>query len=662
MPKLVSRRFNTRIAEGFKDSFSDPSSAYYVCFGKHTPYAESDASIETPVDSLNYSMTLYDDMIYGKIVGQNDVELVVPRITWESNTIYSSYDDQVDLTGKKFYVATKDGSNYNVFKCLYSGDVPSTVTPTVVDTVQYTESDGYIWKYLYTITETQWKKFSTNQFMPVYSNTTVVEAATDRSIDVMKVEYQGSGYSNYFLGTISTGLQVVNSTTFRMPGEASPLNDFYRGCVVEFTTTTGVEYGEVIDYVGSTRTVTLGGALTNGLTVGDTYRVYPKVLVYGDGSQTKECLAWAIVDPASSNSISRVEVVAPGLGYRKVDAEVANDQSVGVTDRATVIPVVSPPGGHGFDPAQELVSSGVCISLDIDGNETSNLVVGNDFRNVVVLNHPLFRHVVLSYDSTMVSYELGETVLQYRPIQLVGTCLTTSGSNTVTGNGTHFSTSLSQGDRVLLEGPTVSVVSNVASVSSDETITLTDQATTELSQANVYVLDVSSTATVETYGSNTITLTDVTGPFYTGQSVVGTKSGVSITTTAVTNNSRNTNLFKTFQQSTRFVGVKSSIENFLEDEFVFQNGSYQDEKKRPTGRVYYFKDATTDELFITNERNRFSEGATLVGNTSGATFVATNKYPGDLVVDSGEVYYVNNVEAVAKGDDTSETVKVILHF
>ena len=97
-----------------------------------------------------------------------------------------------------FYVRnTKD----QVFKCVFNnGSVASTIEPTIDIDGQLPEnpyiltSDGYRWKYLYTIPYGLKQRFFTNNWMPVVSDNAVVAGSVDGRIDIIHIDEGGSGY------------------------------------------------------------------------------------------------------------------------------------------------------------------------------------------------------------------------------------------------------------------------------------------------------------------------------------------------------------------------------------------------------------------------------------------------------------------------------------
>ena len=204
MASIVTSKFRIHNAEQFVEAFSETSnSIIYMTIGKTTAFP-NDNSPPTPVNSTaNVEYTPWRDAYAAKRISSSDVTHAVPRYDWTSGTVYDQYDDQdVNLLEDDFYVLTED---YNVYKCLFNrGGAASTVKPTGVSSSKFTTADGYIWKYMYTITTAKALKFLTSGYMPVQTlesddgtaQWTVQSAAVDGSLDVIVVTSGGSGYGS----------------------------------------------------------------------------------------------------------------------------------------------------------------------------------------------------------------------------------------------------------------------------------------------------------------------------------------------------------------------------------------------------------------------------------------------------------------------------------
>ena len=223
MASIVTSKFRVHNAQQFSEAFSETSNTImYLFIGKNTSFPD-DNSPPTPVNSTaNVEYTPWRDMYAAKRITTADVTHAVPRYDWTSGTVYTFYDDADTnlIESDSFYVMTED---YNVYKCLWNaGATASTTKPTGVSTSPFTAADGYIWKYMYTVTTAKALKFLTTDYIPVQTLDSdggedqwdVQAAAVDGGIHVVKVTAGGSGYATAPAVTITgdgTGA-TANST------------------------------------------------------------------------------------------------------------------------------------------------------------------------------------------------------------------------------------------------------------------------------------------------------------------------------------------------------------------------------------------------------------------------------------------------------------------
>ena len=190
----------------------------YVFIGRPQEWDNENAP-PTPVDSFQEFSDTFSDMISLKRVLANDTIQVVRRLDWtppEQTTgglgyVYDMYRHDYSSTKTASSGATKlydadfyvVNSQYQVYKCIYNGTSPSdpngkpsTVEPTGTSTSIITTSDGYRWKYLYTIPVGQVLKFFSNDYMPVLSDVAVTGDAVGGEIDTVVIQASGTGYNN----------------------------------------------------------------------------------------------------------------------------------------------------------------------------------------------------------------------------------------------------------------------------------------------------------------------------------------------------------------------------------------------------------------------------------------------------------------------------------
>lgn len=151
-------------------------------------------------------ITMRDNIAYVHKISANDISVVVPNHIWKCDTVYTAWDDTKDMTrldpDHPFYCVNK---KYQVFKCLNTGrkinkdgtyaEVPSKVEPEGVSYDTLRTTDGYVWKYLFTVPLTKRSKFYNSKWLPVQKaiETTFYNRG---AIEQIIVQDGGSGYSS----------------------------------------------------------------------------------------------------------------------------------------------------------------------------------------------------------------------------------------------------------------------------------------------------------------------------------------------------------------------------------------------------------------------------------------------------------------------------------
>lgn len=461
--KLVTQYFNVDNARKFVGTFAagDANSNYYIYASRHIPYDAGDSNVPALSDSVqDVSIDVYDNMVFSKRVLESDVAHMIHRYDWTSGTVYSEYTHENDTyLGEQYYVVINEATEYNVYKCLFNNsNAVSTVPPSRVgspaDLDTIITGDGYYWKYMYTITKTQYEKFASTEYIPLFANSDVIDNAVEGTVEVIKIVDGGTGYDNFIVDTFGSGDIKFNASTitYRLGDNASTSDDFYKGCVMRITSGTALDqYRRIIASigVGADKLVTLDAPFPVEPEEGDSYEIYPYVYVWGDGNETVEADGIAIVDEEASNSISQIEILNPGAGYRygyvlpgtfpalsvNTSIEMALVVSADESFRAAnLVPIISPPGGHGSDPYAELQGKFVCISTRFNDSESGNIPTENDFRQIGLIKDPKFHNVdiLIQTSNTNGSFSVGETVYQFKQLILSGNVALTSGNNLVT--------------------------------------------------------------------------------------------------------------------------------------------------------------------------------------------------------------------------------------
>lgn len=673
MTKLTTKKLKQHIAEQFLESFTEPAnSVYYIVASKHTPYANGDSTTPNVYDTqTETSIEFYEDAIFGKKIASSDVMLGVRRVDWTSNTVYSMYDDQdIDLFSKNFYVAVDAGSTYYIYKILdNNNNSPSTVDPSSFSTSEsacnfITTSDGYKWKLLYKMSEATFEKFATSSYMPVTTSSNVASNNVSGALDVIKITGRGSNYIATLTGTFnaddlreSIPSFTGNNVTYRLSTSALNLNDYYKDSAIVITSGTGAgQLRNIIDYTGSNRVIEINTPFTTSPDSTSTYKITPVVQISGDGSG-----AVAYCDVASNSSvnsyISDVEFINRGQNYTYATAVVLG-YTGGVSNNATLRPIIPPIGGHGYDSPSDLGSDSVLLSTKFTQDESGFITTENDYRKIVLLKDPLFSSVSLTVDGASTSFNGTENIYQIRYTTLTGTASGSAVSNTITGTGTQFNQSVQTGDYVMLtdttSGTEVRNLRQVVSVTNATSLTVNTSLTATMTTVSIAKVDILASAKRSGGTLPTVNLTNVEPKFVTGKPILGESSGAIANVTAIVVSEKSYNSWNTFDNRTR-ISKTTSSGTIPEDSLVYQEAQILSNA--------YYHSANSTYVFLTKEKGPINaDPSQPLYFGSNTITLGTNKYIPDLVKRTGKVLYIENNAPIERSPSQSETIKLTIKF
>ena len=421
MAKYVSKEFSILNARKFKDSVASTqkdqvgnSTILYAVLGRNRAYTDEN-NPDTPIETdKNKQYELWRDAVAGRKITSGDVEHVVPRYDWTAGTVYAMYrDTDKTMYERAFYVLTSEN---NVYKCLNNNKgATSTVEPNGYSTRAFTLSDGYMWKYMYTISLGQADKFLTSSHMPVRSlaNTDasaegdrqveIQNAAANGSIEVIETVNIGSGY----LSLANAQAESATTTTVKISAASgstpSPVDNIYNGSSVYVISGTGEgQIRRVIDYVGATKTLTVNTAWQTLPNTDTKMVVSPTVTIIGDGTNAKAYSKTL----GSTGGIANIFMVTTGTGYSQATVLVSANATHGTGATANV--VLSPVGGHGKDAVRELGGDKLMLNAQFEGTlgvsaTGKGYIPANvDFRSVSVLKNPILK---VDEDNDLISIE-----------------------------------------------------------------------------------------------------------------------------------------------------------------------------------------------------------------------------------------------------------------
>ena len=345
MSAIITEKFRQHNANQFYESFTEASaSTYYLFLGKASGFTAStsggsDSSPPTPSDSPKEEYFSWDSMLGAKKIASTDVVYAIPRRNWANSTVYDMYrhdysasntstSGSSNLYDSTYYFLTSD---YRVYKVLDNNDgaAYSGSEPTSESSAPFAIG-GYVIKYMYTISTSNFAKYGTTDFISVATDSTVSAAATDGKIESLVVT-GGSGYTD---GT-------------------------YYAAIYGDGTSQGTSSGAIVRI-----TVTSGTIVSFGLTAGTDTTLHAGGAAYTFG------------------------YVNLGAAYIFSDSSLSSSSTLGSGTGGAISVIISPDGGHGSNAITELGGHYVMSAITLTQAEGDDFSTSNDFRSVGLVVDP----------------------------------------------------------------------------------------------------------------------------------------------------------------------------------------------------------------------------------------------------------------------------------
>ena len=189
MSAIVTDQLRILNAKNFISEITSVNNSYYTFVGLTNPeeYISSwDENPPAPKDNFDQENHNWDTIIGLKKVDNNNVKFALKKNTWTSGINYDMYRHDINrdklsqpslatsLYSSNFYVVNRD---FKVYVCLHNGTDPENPTgrpsldePTFIDLEPRSagsSGDGYIWKYMFTISPSDIIKFDTLDYIAV---------------------------------------------------------------------------------------------------------------------------------------------------------------------------------------------------------------------------------------------------------------------------------------------------------------------------------------------------------------------------------------------------------------------------------------------------------------------------------------------------------------
>jgi len=423
---IFKTNLKVKLADLLSTDFkTSTANSYFLFIGKISPWATENAPPKN-TDSSEESNEAWRNSFFVKRILASDIRMIVPRFYWTPNQVYTQYTDNIDLFDESipggssnFFVITPEN---HIYKCLFNNSrAASTVMPSGTSTNVLKTSDGYIWKYMYSLLPED-LHFTTSYQMPVHK-----AVATDQEVALIDqfavqqdavrgsmdfVEITNSG-APFLLASTAAGIPIgssaaAGSTMANIPSLSlsSQTTNIFAGYTVRVVSGEGV--GQVREIVSSTPE----GAIVvdppweyalssdESTPAGKTMvAIVPTIATFGDGQNLQ------VVARLNSNKrATAIDVINGGKDFTTVryniypgicgpyNAGEASSHRHEIEDFGEItLNFVSPPlDGHGADAPKELGADSIMIYIKLDEDDFEQLGMEsvNEFRQFGLVMNP----------------------------------------------------------------------------------------------------------------------------------------------------------------------------------------------------------------------------------------------------------------------------------
>jgi hypothetical protein len=223
MTSIITDAMRIRNAKCFLEDISETGNTY-IFMGRPQPWT-NDSSPPDALGSFQEQSEIYQSITSYKSVVPDNVYPVTYRFDWSDGIRYKMFDDTLTPSSQEIpegtYAYYVMNSTYDVYLCLYNGtnpDNPNGVLtidePTGQSPVPFVgPNDGYIWKYLYTLSSESIDNHLTSTYLPVEDSPIT---PTSGEIVVVYNTTSGSGMSSntpstpyYYCNVVGDGTGAV---------------------------------------------------------------------------------------------------------------------------------------------------------------------------------------------------------------------------------------------------------------------------------------------------------------------------------------------------------------------------------------------------------------------------------------------------------------------
>tara|TARA_R110000868_G_scaffold411764_1_gene709284 strand:- start:3931 stop:5346 length:1416 start_codon:yes stop_codon:yes gene_type:complete len=336
MTAIITDRIKKEFAQLIFDenagaTLGDSNNYFYVAVGRAQQWQPA-SNLDTVPDPVN---TEREERLFRynlqSVKAVEAFSYVVPLTDWVANAQYAQYNDNVSgQPAVSYYIRNEDN---NVYVCIRNGKNAqgavnvSTVKPSHTDTTLPIEADGYVWKFMYTISTADANKFLTSAFMPVK----FVDSADVLSPDFQQYSVQNAAVAGQIIGyrVVEAGGSYSSAPALTIVGNGS-----------------GAQARAILNSTGGVEAVEVG-------------------------------------DSASAPLILNM-----GSGYNYANVVVSSANLAGGGINAGVVPIFARTNGIGSNAIDDLRSTAIMFNIKPTGTVEGTWPIDQSYRQIGLWKNP----------------------------------------------------------------------------------------------------------------------------------------------------------------------------------------------------------------------------------------------------------------------------------
>lgn len=410
-------------AENFIDTFQN--NEYYLFMSSVGATASN--------NSVASSNEFTDKVLFGKKVDPEEIFYMILNNIWESGRVYQKANYSEDLTSGSHYVTVypeeETIGEYHIFVCIdnnrnSASTVKPTYTPDTPNQIYYT-TDGYVWKWRYSLAGETFQKYNTFGYIPVLESNNSIDYS--ESITQIYVDNPDDNFGYSEVSGIIDAIFTVSGTVryYLQASSLQPIENFYIGQSIYVTNTSSEIFtiGQYLfDESANQYYVTLSTPDTeNMIQLNSAFKILPTIRIVGTGTGA------SAIPVIENGSIRKIQMVSFGSGYTRAMAEVLNPVSGFITEGAVITgkkALLTVNINTAYNTLQEEFNTATVLIYDENTTIDNNFLPStNKYTKIGLVINPQFKDILpLRFDnrikiettSSTASLSVGETLIQIK--------------------------------------------------------------------------------------------------------------------------------------------------------------------------------------------------------------------------------------------------------